>query len=259
MPFQPGAVVNTQCFANRPESVEVPHLDVRAPTTLDFNYPIGKHWIDTVGLVEYTLVQISTAGAVTAATWEAGAGGSSGISSILGTANQVTASTTAGVTTLSTPATFIAPGSIQATTTLTATGGLTTLAALTQVGTTNINASGSADTNLGTGSSGTVNLGGLASNGVFTPNDINITGDGSRIRIKASNPGSDAIGVTAAMTTGAVTTACACSAASIIFYVRKITGGTPGEVSITAQGSNTFTLTSTSGSETSTFNYIVFN
>lgn len=46
-----------------------------------------------------------------------------GVSSITGTANQITASAATGAVTLSTPATFIAPGSITATTSITATNG----------------------------------------------------------------------------------------------------------------------------------------
>ncbi len=53
-------------------------------------------------------------------TWAASTGG---VTSITGTANQITASASTGAITLSTPATFIAPGSIAATTTVTATLG----------------------------------------------------------------------------------------------------------------------------------------
>lgn len=58
---------------------------------------------------------------------------------------------------------------------------------------------------------------------------------------------------------GAVTvTNSSVTASSIIIFSRKTTGGTPGQVSITAQSSGSFTLTSTSA-ETSTFNYEVIN
>ena len=72
--FQPGANVYTQGFGSRPENVEVPHLDVRPPTSSDINafYPIGKHWIDTVGLVEYTLVGQTSIGGVLSAIWDTG-------------------------------------------------------------------------------------------------------------------------------------------------------------------------------------------
>lgn len=48
MMFQPGSVLNTQGMANRPENVEVPHIDTRAPIDSQdvFPYTIGKRWID---------------------------------------------------------------------------------------------------------------------------------------------------------------------------------------------------------------------
>jgi len=58
---------------------------------------------------------------------------------------------------------------------------------------------------------------------------------------------------------GAVTVATtASSTTALIIYSRKTTGGTPGQVSITAQDGTGFTLTST-GNETSTFNWWIFN
>lgn len=50
----------------------------------------------------------------------------------------------------------------------------------------------------------------------------------------------------------------ACSATAKVFYCRNVTGGTPGEVSITAQDGTGFTLTSTAN-ETSTFNWWIIN
>jgi len=68
-------------------------------------------------------------------------------------------------------------------------------------------------------------------------------------------------GTSAAMsgTPGVVTVATtACSSTALVFYSRKTTGGTPGQVSITAQDGTGFTLTST-GNETSTFNWWIIN
>jgi hypothetical protein len=68
-------------------------------------------------------------------------------------------------------------------------------------------------------------------------------------------------GTSAAMsgTPGAVTVATTASSATCkIFYSRNITGGTLGQVSITAQNGTGFTLTST-GNETSTFNWWIIN
>lgn len=68
------------------------------------------------------------------------------------------------------------------------------------------------------------------------------------------------IGTSAAMTAGAVTVATTSSSATAkIFYSRATTGGTPGQVSITAQDGTGFTLTSTSNTETSTFNWWIVN
>jgi type II secretory pathway pseudopilin PulG len=50
----------------------------------------------------------------------------------------------------------------------------------------------------------------------------------------------------------------ACTASSVILFSRATTGGTPGQVSITAQSTSGFTLTST-GNETSTFNWLIIN
>lgn len=49
------------------------------------------------------------------------------------------------------------------------------------------------------------------------------------------------------------------TATSKIIFSRNVTGGTVGNVAISAQTAGSFTLTSTSATETSTFNYIVSN
>jgi len=122
MGFQPGAMMYVQSFGSRPENVEVPHIDVRIPSTMDWNYPIGKEWIYTGNSI-WKLLSISSSLGVNTANWVQIASSTGAIVSVLGTANQITATTAADVATLSIPATFIAPGSIAATTTLTATLG----------------------------------------------------------------------------------------------------------------------------------------
>ncbi len=71
--------------------------------------------LDTGGALTITNVsatgQILTATGTTTATWQALS--ASGVSSITGTANQITASASTGAVTLSTPSTFIGPGTIQ--------------------------------------------------------------------------------------------------------------------------------------------------
>lgn len=68
-------------------------------------------------------------------------------------------------------------------------------------------------------------------------------------------------GVSGAMTgtPGAIIVATtACTASSVILYSRATTGGTAGNVSITAQDGTGFTLTS-DANETSTFNWLIIN
>lgn len=143
IPIQPGAMLYTQGFGSRPENVEVPHIDVRAPASTDTQYPIGKIWIYQ-GVATYTLLSQTSFGGVVTSNWG-------------------TSTTFSGVS--------------------------------------------------------------AAMSG--TPGAITVI-----------NP--------------------AVTANSIIVFARATTGGTPGQVSITAQSAGSFTLTST-GNETSTFNYIIQN
>ena len=219
-----------------------------------------------------------------------------GLVTMAGTANQIT--TTGGLNTLtfSVPSTFIAPGTIASTTTLTAgsslsvttsavigttltaTGGLTTLAALTQTGTTLINASGAGVTTIGTGGTGAVNIGNATGNtavtgsltatttltatlGAITATNGNLVMGTAGNKIIVPTGANASAGTSAAMsgTPGAVTVATtASSGTALIFYARNVTGGTMGNVSITAQDGTGFTLTS-DANETSTFNWWIIN
>lgn len=152
-------------------------------------------------------------------TWAQIQSGGANVLSVSGTANQVTVSPTTGASIVSLPSAVTAPGSVTATTTLTATLG-------------NI-----------TATNGNLSLG-TAGNKIVIATGANAS-----------------VGTSAAMsgTPGAVTVATtACSATAKIFYCRATTGGTPGQVSITAQDGTGFTLTST-GNETSTFNWWIIN
>lgn len=102
-----GANVYTQGFGSRPEGVEVPTYQGRAPTTTDVNWPLGKRWINTVAGSEYSLCNFSTSLGVVSANWSllgtdtgalntltGGSGGaispSAGNITLAGTANQIT-------------------------------------------------------------------------------------------------------------------------------------------------------------------------
>lgn len=117
MASQPGAMLNTVAFGNRPENVEVPFIGSRAPTSTDVNFPIGKRWIFEG---EYVLLSLSTAGGVRSASWAQTTSSGGDVVAVLGTANQVTVVTAAGTATVSLPSAITAPGSLTTTTTLAA-------------------------------------------------------------------------------------------------------------------------------------------
>jgi hypothetical protein len=93
MTIQPGAVLNTQGFGNRPENVEVPVIETRNPTIADVNYPLGKRWINRIANSEYTLTSQSTLGGVLTSTWTTGSG-AAGLTKLTG--NSGTAIESAG-------------------------------------------------------------------------------------------------------------------------------------------------------------------
>jgi hypothetical protein len=66
--FQPGAMLNTLGFGNRPENVEVPHYDIRVPNTADILYPVGKWWL-YVGNSLWYLQSLTSASNITTANW----------------------------------------------------------------------------------------------------------------------------------------------------------------------------------------------
>lgn len=138
MSVQPGAVLNTVAFGNRPEGVEVPVVQTRAPSTYDWNYPIGKPWVDKLNNACYKLTSVTSSAGINTANWQATGGGTTSIATINNnapvagnytlaqTANQITITETAGTSTFTIPSTFVAPGSITATTSITATLGAIT-------------------------------------------------------------------------------------------------------------------------------------
>lgn len=93
-----------------------------APSTKLTQDRLGTIAVDNATAIIYMLA--SKSGGVN--TWVIAASGGGFVASVLGTANQITANTVAGVVTLSLPAALTAPGSVTATTTLTATLGAVT-------------------------------------------------------------------------------------------------------------------------------------
>lgn len=270
MTFQPGAMINTQGFGNRPENVEVPFYANAAPTTSDTGsptFPIGKVWIDQVGNAAYTLTSLSTIGGVISATWVTTGGGAGAVATltgdtgtatpsggnikIAGTANQITTAASGATVTISLPSAITTPGSLTTTTSLSATTTVTAGTGITST-TGNIVATAGA---VNAGTSMTATLGNITA----TNGNLSLGTAGNKIVIATGSNAS--VGTSAVMsgTPGAVTVATTASSGTAkIFYSRATTGGTPGEVSITAQDGTGFTLTSTAN-ETSTFNWWIIN
>lgn len=67
--FQPGATLYAQSFGTRPENVEVPHIDSRAPALTDTRYPLGKTWLDTTLGNYYVLGNFTSTDGVLQANW----------------------------------------------------------------------------------------------------------------------------------------------------------------------------------------------
>lgn len=227
MTIQPGANVYTQGFGSRPENVEVPHIDVRAPASTDTNYPLGKRWIFTGNSV-YELIGFTTSNGVTSATWVESAGGSGSVAQltgdtgtatpsagsikIAGTANEITTAASGSTVTLSVPSSFVAPGSITATSgAITATNGNLVLGT---AGNKIVSTSVGSGTAAGANSFGTVTL----ASGTATVATTAVTASSIIILSRMSVGASTALGI---LTVGTVT-------AGTSFVISAATQGTPG-------------------------------
>lgn len=256
-----------------------------APTSNQTNYEIGQ--------VVYTPPKNPTSFYIYAGggNWSLLTSGSGDVVAVHGTTNQISVSTVAGVATVSLPSAIITPGSLTTTTTLastttmTAGTGLTVTTGNAVVSAGNITAtlgniaatagSVTAGTTVtaGTGitsttgnivaTAGAVNAGTsmTATLGNITATNGNLVLGTAGNKLSITTGSNASCGVSSAMsgTPGAVTVSTtACTASSVILFSRATTGGTPGQVSITAQSTSGFTLTST-GNETSTFNWLIIN
>ena len=135
MTFQPGAMVYTQGFGSRPENVEVPHLDVRAPTSADILYPIGKRWINTVLNDEYVLTSFTASAGTTTANWVIMGGSNIDVSTLTGDSGGPVSPTGGNINTIGDGSITIVGSGSTLTTELT---GLTNHAVLVGAGTTTI-------------------------------------------------------------------------------------------------------------------------
>jgi hypothetical protein len=216
MPAQYGANLYTQGFGSRPESIEVPHLDVRIPASTDI-YPIGKRWIDTVGNAEYVLTSISSIGSTQTANWVNSGSVSSNLNTLTdgvggvvnpvanniqlsGTASQITTTAGVGAVTFSMPASVVTPGSLSTTTGLTAGSGFTVTAGAisTASGASTVNIGAAADT-------GTINLG--ASTAGQTINVGTTSNAANAVAVRAGNTNGFSVSLTAKANAITVTSA----------------------------------------------------
>lgn len=206
-----------------------------APSTANINHNLGTIAVDNAAGVAYILVSKSGGSATWAKLEASGSGGS------------FTTLTSTGATTLATTGASVNTfGNTTGTTSVTIRAGS---GGITLTGAVGSSAAITAGTSL------TATLGAItATNGNLVlgtaGNKLLITA-GSNASVGVSGNMSGTPGVIAVSTT-------ACTASSVILFSRATTGGTPGQVSITAQSTSGFTLTST-GNETSTFNWLIIN
>lgn len=257
---------------------------VNAPNSNQTNYEIGQ--------LVYTPPKTPTAFYIYGGggNWIELVTSSGAVISVLGTANQITVTTVAGVATISLPSAITTPGSLTTTTSLSSgttvtagtgvtatTGGVTAsagniVATLGNISATAGSVSAGTTVTAGTGitattgnivaTAGAVNAGTsiTATLGDITATNGNVVLGTAGNKLVIATGSNASVGTSDAMIAGAVIVATtACSATAKIFYSRATTGGTPGNVSITAQDGTGFTLTSTSGTETSTFNWWIIN
>ena len=285
MGFQPGANLYTQGFGSRPENVEVPHIDTRAPATSDVNYPVGKVWINTSGNTAYILTSLTSFNGSVTANWEATGGGSSAIATIntnapvggnytlAGTANQIAVAQSAGTTTFSVPSSPSFAGTVTSGTGFTATtGNITATTGAVSANTTVTAGTGVTATTgnivatAGAVSAGTTVTGGTgvtATTGNITATNGNIVLGTAGNKINVATGANASAGTSAAMTAGAVTVATTAVTASSLIFAIPATLGTvtdPQAVYVSAITPNTsFTLTSADATDTSTWNWFLIN
>lgn len=226
---------------------------LRAPTTQDIYNP-GTRWQDNS---VNPAVQYYTIGA---GIWYELPNTSFGVSSVTGTANQITASPTVGAVVLSIPSTFVAPGSIASTTTMTAGTGITATTGNIVASTGNITATAgsvSAGTTVTAGTSITATLGNITA----TNGNLVLGTAGNKLSIATGSNAS--IGTSAAMTAGTITiSTTAVTASSKIFLTANTLAGTPGTLSAPTASivaGTSFVITSSSNTDTSTVNWLIIN
>ena len=210
----------------------LPIVTTRDPTTTDVNYVLSQVWVNK-STPSIWFLGAKTSGS---ASWiAAGSGATGGVVTVTGGSGGALSPTLGNINILGTANQITSTGS-GSTITLSLPSAITAPGSITATTTV------------------TATLGAITA----TNGNVVLGTAGNKIVIATGSNAS--VGTSAAMTAGVVTVATtACSATAKVFYSRATTGGTPGNVSITAQDGTGFTLTSTSNTETSTFNWWIIN
>lgn len=254
MTFQPGAAVYTQGFGTAPSGPNYPVYVAAAPTSATVNGPSGVFQVGQLlvqpGVGIWHLLQLTSSGGSLAATWVQVANATGDILAVLGTANQITSTTSAGTATLSLPSAITTPGSLTTTTTLTAGSSLA------------VTTSATVGTSLGVGTTITATLGNItATNGNVVlgtaGNKILSTSVGTTTSAGANSFGS------VALSSGAATVATtAVTANSLIFLTCQALGSVSvaSGLTVTAKTASTsFVITASQGTDTSTIAWFIVN
>jgi hypothetical protein len=217
------------------------------PTVNQTNYSIGQ--------VVFTPPRAPTAFYMYAGdgNWVEFAGASGAIVGVNGTANQITANTAGGVATLSLPSAITTPGSLTTTSTVTAGTGIVATTGNISAAAGSVNA----NTTVIAGTGITATTGNIAA----TNGNLTLGTAGNKITIATGANAS--VGVSGAMTAGAVTVAnTSVTAGSFIIAYPALLGTVtaPQAYYISARVPGTsFTITSQSATDTSTWNYWIIN
>ena len=245
MTIQPGAVLYTQGLGSRPEGVEVPHLDVRAPTIYDIKFPVGKRWIDQVGQSTYTLVDFISTSNVVQAVW----------------VQESASSTFASITAQNFYTADASTGLDISANEITALGTSTNIDI-------ELNPKGSGDVTVSTGdlvlSAGTLQASAAStlSCGPVNCSYVTMAGASAKLYISAVNTATSSIG-TATLVAGTVTVANTnVTAASKIFLTVASLGTVTAPQAVyvsTIVAGTSFAITSADATDTSTVNWFIIN
>lgn len=69
MTYPTSSNLYTQGYGSKPENVEIPMCSSRSPQTYDFQYPLGKRWINLTFGEEYCLTSFSSSRSGLSAIW----------------------------------------------------------------------------------------------------------------------------------------------------------------------------------------------